>query len=284
MKPLVAITTHHALVDEGSSATRHEVVAAPYVKAVAKAGGIPVAMPVVDPSDTGSIDALLDRFDAVVITGGPDVDPSRYGRATEPGCQATNPERDASDLAVATACVARNQPTLAICRGVQVLNVAIGGTLIQHIDDHMVTDRYNQCVHDLRVDERSLLASVIGSAYWSNSLHHQALDGLGDGARAVAWAPDNTIEAIELEQAPAVLGVQWHPELLRHDAGHLALFQRLLALAEDRRRAHRLGAGHGNTLPPVRWIRVKAAEVLGRARDGDRPRQALHGDDEDIDG
>jgi putative glutamine amidotransferase len=124
--------------------------------------------------------------------------------------------------------VQRNQPTLAICRGVQVLNVAIGGTLVQHLDHHMVTARYNERVHGLRVVGDSQLARVLGDAYWSNTLHHQALDTIGDGARVVVWADDGTPEAIELDHAPNVLGVQWHPELLRHDAGHLALFGRLV--------------------------------------------------------
>lgn len=228
MKPLVGITSHHARVAEGDSFTLHEVIGAPYVKAVAKAGGIPVAMPVIDHTDDAGVRGLVARFDAIVITGGPDVDPSRYDRATEPGCQATDPARDADDLAVAAACVALDKPTLAICRGVQVLNVAIGGTLVQHIDDHMVTDLYNTRVHGLRIEAGSTLATILGEAYWSNSLHHQSLDTLGAGARAVAWADDDTVEAIELDQAPNVIGVQWHPEMLRHDPGHLGLFEHLL--------------------------------------------------------
>lgn len=228
--PLVAITSHVEMVADGILACEHEVVGLPYVKAVAKAGGVPVGFPVTG-FDDGALEAALDRFGAVVLTGGADVDPAGYGRAADASCGPVDLERDARDLAVAKACVARNQPMLAICRGIQVLNVALGGTLHQHVDGHMDPLRYNQAAHGLRIEPGSALAEVMGATDWANSVHHQHIAELGGaGARAVAWAPDGVIEAIELADAPNVLGVQWHPEMLRHDPAHLSLFRRLLEL------------------------------------------------------
>ena len=233
--PLVAITTHVERVADGIAASDHEVMGLPYVKAVAKAGGIPVGLPVTD-LDDDALEAVLDRFGAVVLTGGADVDPARYGCSATAGCGPVDRARDARDLAVARACVARNQPTLAICRGIQVLNVALGGTLAQHVDGHLDPSRYNRAAHGLRVARGSALAGLLGTTSWSNSLHHQHIGALGGaGARAVAWADDGLIEAIELAAAPNVLGVQWHPELLRHDPARLRLFRRLLDLNGARR-------------------------------------------------
>jgi putative glutamine amidotransferase len=228
VRPLVGITSHRLSVRDGDDdiSMPHEIVASFYVKAVAKAGAMPVLLPVPEPDDADGLGALLDRFDAIVITGGADVDPSAYGHPIGPECGTTQPERDERDLAVARACVERNQPTLAICRGIQVLNVALGGTLVQHIDEHMQVPRYNQRVHDLTIDTGSRLAGILDAdRYWANSLHHQCIDELGEGARVVARAHDDTVEAIEIDHAPNVLGVQWHPEMLRHDRGHLELFR-----------------------------------------------------------
>ncbi len=230
MKKLIAITAHRIDVRDVDDAVAmpHEAVASFYVRAVAKAGGVPVLVPIVDPDDRAALHTVLDRFDGVVITGGADVDPANYGAVVAPDCGPVQPARDRIDLAVARACVERNQPTLAICRGIQVLNVALGGTLVQHLDDHMVLERYNQKVHDITIEPGSQLAGLMRTDhYWSNSLHHQCLDELGEGARVVARAADGTVEAIELEQAPNVIGVQWHPEMIRHDPAHLALFERL---------------------------------------------------------
>lgn len=230
-KPLVAITAHSALVrdDDDDLATRHEVVSTPYVRAVARAGGRAVILPVVDPDDLADLHALLDRFDAVVITGGVDVDPGSYGAPVDPRCGPTQPERDAVDLAVARAVVERNQPTLAICRGIQVLNVALGGTLVQHIEEHMVMASYNARVHDVTIETSSRLAGILDTdRYWTNSLHHQCLADLGTGVRVTARAHDDTVEAVEIDHASAVVGVQWHPEMLRHDDRHLDLFRSVL--------------------------------------------------------
>lgn len=223
----IGITAHTEMVVpvEGDGSL-HYVVSAPYVKAVRKVGAMPVLLPVVDPGDAAE---LLDLVDALIITGGADVDPVNYNAPADPRLGATDLARDAADLAITRAAVASNVPTLATCRGIQVLNVALGGTLVQHVDQHMRTDMYNQAVHDVAIDPTSRLATILGtSAMGVNSMHHQVIDRLGPGVRAVAHNQDGHIEAIELEHAPAVLGVQWHPELLRHRGDHLSLFEDLV--------------------------------------------------------
>ena len=232
----IGITAHLDLVtNEDGDGILHYVASAPYVKAVRRAGALPVLLPVVEPMDAA---AMLAVVDALIITGGCDVDPTNYGASAEPGLGPTDLVRDAADLAITRAAVVCNMPTLATCRGIQVLNVAMGGTLTQHIDDHMRVDLYNQAAHSVDIEPGSRLASILGTeAVGVNSLHHQVIDRLGRGVRAVAHNHDGQVEAIEIDGAPAVLGVQWHPELLRHRGDHLALFEDLVQQVLDHRRA-----------------------------------------------
>jgi len=232
----IGITAHLELVpNEDGDGVLHYVASAPYVKAVRRAGAVPVLLPVVEPDDAA---AMLEVVDALIITGGCDVDPTNYGAPAEPGLGPTDLVRDAADLAITRAAVVRNMPTLATCRGIQVLNVAMGGTLVQHIDDHMRVDLYNQAAHDVDIHPGSRLATILGTeAVGVNSLHHQVIDRLGRGVRAVAYNHEGQVEAIEIDNAPAVLGVQWHPELLRHRSDHLALFEDLVEQVLDLRRA-----------------------------------------------
>jgi gamma-glutamyl-gamma-aminobutyrate hydrolase PuuD len=228
MRPLIGIAAHQALVGEGEIEVYHEVVSLAYVKAVRKAGGVPMLLPVVDPDDAAG---LLERVDGLLMTGGVDVDPASYGAQTDPRTGRVDPSRDARDVALCRAAVERNVPTLAICRGSQVLNVALGGTLVQHVDDHFDLERYNEPVHEVEIDATSSLAKWIGLGRLAvNTLHHQAVATTGPGVKVVARAPDGTIEGVEADGARAV-GVQWHPEMLRHRAEHLALFESLVRLA-----------------------------------------------------
>ena len=233
MRPLIGISAHQVLVGDGDVQTFHEVVSVAYVKAVRKAGGVPVLLPVVDPDDAPG---LLERVDGLLMTGGGDVDPASYGAdSVDPRTNGVDPSRDARDIALCRAAVERDVPTLAICRGSQVLNVALGGTLHQHVDKHFDIDRYNEFVHDVEVDADSTLSSWLGSTSLGvNTLHHQATATVGADARIVARADDGTIEGVEAIGSRAV-GVQWHPEMLRHRPEHLALFEALV----------RLGAGEG---------------------------------------
>jgi putative glutamine amidotransferase len=222
-RAVVGISAHvESITDADGDTLLHYVAGVPYARAVHRGGAIPVILPIVDVDD---VDALLDTVDAVVITGGCDVDPHNYGAEPHAQLGAIDPARDTSDFALARAAVARNQPTLAICRGIQVLNVALGGTLVQHVDDHMRVDTYNQDTHRVAVDPSSRLAAVVGSDLGVNSLHHQVLDRVADGLRAVARNSDGQVEAVEVDHADQVLGVQWHPEMLRHRDDHLALFE-----------------------------------------------------------
>jgi putative glutamine amidotransferase len=227
-KNVVGIVAHIDPVtgDEGI-AMDHYMATVGYVKAVHKAGATPVLLPVVDPDD---VEGLLDTVDAVVITGGRDLDPASYGHHVHPQCGPVDPRRDAADLAVARAVVARNQPTLAVCRGIQVMNVALGGTLVQHVDDHMQLEQYNLDAHTVTIDADSRLAGIVGTTSLGvNTLHHQVLGDLAPGVHAVGRNEQGHVEAIEFDAAPAVLAVQWHPELLRHRPEHLALFGQLVA-------------------------------------------------------
>ncbi len=230
--PVVGIAAHQVLVDESGFTLLHFAAAVPYVKAVRRAGAIPVILPVIDPDDRDELDAALDAVDAVIVTGGCDVEPSLYGAAQAPETGPLDPVRDATEIAVCRAVIERDQPTLCVCRGIQVLNVALGGTLVQHVPEHSRDDRYNDTVHDVTLEAGSRIAKALGrTSLGVNTLHHQTIDRLGDRARAVAWADDGTVEAIEVEGAPHVLAVQWHPEMLRHRPEHLALFQQLFELA-----------------------------------------------------
>jgi len=230
--PVVGIAAHQVLVDESGFSLLHFAAAVPYVKAVQRAGAIPVVLPVIDPSDSGEVASALDAVDAVIVTGGCDVDPERYGAITAPETGPVDARRDDTDIALCRAVVERDQPTLCVCRGIQVLNVALGGTLTQHVPVHSRDDAYNETVHEVTLDPGSRIAKALGTTTLGvNTLHHQTIAELGPRARAVGRADDGTIEAIEVDGAPHVLGVQWHPEMLRHRPEHLALFRQLFELA-----------------------------------------------------
>ena len=211
-------------------AVPHLLTHASYARAVEKAGGLAVVLPELAPDDVAS---LVARVDGVVLVGGPDVDPARYGEPVASTTDVAPPGRDAFDIELARRCVEDDVPLLAICRGVQVLNVALGGTLTQHVPEHMVREHWNEDVHDVELAPSAALVTVVGRGrVGTNSLHHQTLDRLGDNVRAVAHAGDGTVEAIEVTGATNVLGVQWHPELLRHRPEHLALFAQLIERSE----------------------------------------------------
>ncbi len=231
MRPLIGISAHQVLVGDGGIQTFHEVVSVAYVKAIRRAGGVPLLLPVVDPDDAAG---LLERVDGLLMTGGGDVDPANYGASeVDAHTSGVDPSRDARDMALCRIAVERDLPTLAICRGSQVLNVALGGTLVQHIDKHFDLERYNELVHDVEIDGSSALAAWLGmKSLGVNTLHHQATATVGPDVKVVANAADGTIEGVESERGRAV-GVQWHPEMLRHRPEHLALFESLVRLGAE---------------------------------------------------
>ncbi len=157
---------------------------------------------------------LIGLVDGLVLAGGPDIHPSAYGASGD--AVKTEPERDRSELLLTEAALARELPILGVCRGAQLLNVAFGGTLIRHLDGHRDAEIYDRLGHEIRLAPDSTLRQWYGSDRISvTSVHHQAVDRLGDGLAAVGWAEDGTIEAVELPGS-LVLGVQWHPEWLTH--------------------------------------------------------------------
>jgi putative glutamine amidotransferase len=179
---------------------------AEYVDAVEREGGVAVVLP---PSRAEGADRVLAAVSALVLTGGPDLDPAGYGAAPGPADQPPDPARDRFESALVAAAWRRGVPVLGICRGLHVLNVAFGGTLRQHVDGHAG----RRVRHRLAVTPGSRLAAIAGTSADTGSLHHQAVDRLGRNLRAVATAPDGVVEAIETVHGPPALGVQWHPEL-----------------------------------------------------------------------
>jgi putative glutamine amidotransferase len=188
-----------------------------YVDVVRLVGGVPVILPAVE----GEIPEALDTVEALILPGGGDVDPARYGGLHHEANYGISLERDGFEIALARAALARpNFPLLCICRGMQLLNVALGGDLVSHIPDHFgerVVHRHPERLpveHTVEIDAGSRLADVFGATALNvQSVHHQAVHRLGRGLRAVAWSPDGVIEAIESVDHPFVIGVQWHPEL-----------------------------------------------------------------------
>ncbi len=196
-----------------------------YARAVAAAGGAPVLLPLLD--DQAALRALYERLDGVLLPGGGDVAPVRYGEAPRPECHVDGVDDllDTVELTLARWALAEGKPLLGICRGHQALNVAAGGTLYQDVTVQGVARLEHQhpraraaLVHALRVDPASRLAAVLGvTACRVNSIHHQAVARVADGLRAVAWAPDGVIEGLEQPEHPFALAVQFHPEELVPD-------------------------------------------------------------------
>ncbi len=194
-----------------------------YIHAIAQAGGIPVVLPPF--SDLAVLRGMFDGIQGILLTGGVDVAPSEYGEEPHPRLGEVQVDRDRAELPLARWAVAEGKPILGICRGHQLLNVALGGTLYQDIPsqipgslDHEVSIRHecwNNLDHGLQLSDDSLLAEVLGTTSIEvNSLHHQGIKDLAPGLRAVGHAPDGVVEAIEGTRGNFVVGVQCHPEEL----------------------------------------------------------------------
>jgi putative glutamine amidotransferase len=189
-----------------------------YVDVVAEAGGLPILLPP-EQTTTGSPGELVDRIDALLLTGGADLDPASYGGDAHPEIVRTRPERDRFEMALARESVERDVPVLGICRGMQLLNVARGGTLVQHLPDELGDERHEPtpgrfAEHSVRLESGSLAAGAAGAELLTvKTHHHQGVAELGDGLVATGWAQeDDLIEAIEMPDKDFALGVLWHPE------------------------------------------------------------------------
>jgi putative glutamine amidotransferase len=230
--PHIGITAYPRMVEIVPKPTLLHTANRFYVDSIVRAGGLPVILPALDPA---LATAAVARLDGLVLPGGGDVDPACYHEDAAPQVGNVDPVRDAWEIAVARAALDRRLPMLATCRGAQVLNVALGGSLVQDVptltgERHTWAARFDELVHDVRLEPSSRLAVLLGvTTVGTNSLHHQAVARLGEGVRAVGWAEDGTIEAIEIDDHPEVIAVQWHPELLENDPVHQALFRAVVA-------------------------------------------------------
>lgn len=211
-----------------------------YARAIQRAGGLPVVIP---PVPVEAMSALLERVDGILLSGGPDIHPGAYGEEPHPELGPTWRELDIAELAIAGDAVAGDVPLLGVSRGAQALNIARGGTLFQHLPEqfgrgphHMSQHAGSASVHEVRVEAASRLCEAMGGVeeLAVNSYHHQSASGLGRGVRAVAWAPDAVVEAIEVPDASFAIGVQWHAESMLDQPSQLRLFGALVRAASER--------------------------------------------------
>jgi putative glutamine amidotransferase len=224
-KPLIGITTYVEPALWGAWNVEAALVPYDYVRAVERAGGRAVLVP---PDDEG-VEEVLDALDGLILSGGNDLAPDSYGAEADPETNGTNPHRDRGELALLIAALERDLPVLAICRGVEVLNVARGGDLVQHLPDVVGHEEHRAVLgefseHTVKVDPDSRLEKVGGAV---KSHHHQGLGRIGEGLREVAWAEDGVVEALEDPEKPFVVGVLWHPEA----AEDQRLFEQLVEAA-----------------------------------------------------
>lgn len=212
VRPLIGITTYREQARWSTWDSCAVLLPASYPRAVAAAGAEPVLLP------TGSTSAaVVARLDALVVAGGPDVEPARYGQQPGPHTVVTRPDRDAAELELLGAALERGLPVLAVCRGHQLLNVLLGGTLVQHLPDLAGArthdpgpGRYEP--HEVRTEAGSTVRALLGERVAAHCHHHQAVDVLAPTLRVTARADDGTVEAVERDGPAFCLGVQWHPE------------------------------------------------------------------------
>jgi putative glutamine amidotransferase len=236
MKPVIGITTYLTRATFGSWEEESALVPADYVRAIDRAGGRALLVP---PSED-AIDETLDALDGVIFSGGADLDPKLYGQEPHPETKGVQGERDRAELALLQAALARDMPVLAVCRGSQVLNVALGGDLVQHLPEVVGDEKHKHTPgeyadHDVDVDPDTRLGALIGDRAPVKSHHHQGFGRLGEGLRESARAEDGTPEALEDPSRRFALGVLWHPEAGEDMRLFEALVEESRAYREERR-------------------------------------------------
>jgi putative glutamine amidotransferase len=236
--PLIGISAYSEVARWGLWDMPASLLPRNYADNVAAAGGVPVLLPPVS-----GIEGAVSRLDGLIIAGGPDIEPGRYGQQAGPHTTIVRPERDEAEIALFRAARAAGAPVLGICRGMQLMNVALGGTLIQHMPDVVGNDSHSptpgtMAEHKVTVGpsgSRSRLAAILGEgARVVPTHHHQGIERLGDGLVAAAWAEDGTVEAVELDDVFAI-GVQWHPEAGNDPALFRALVETARRPASEQR-------------------------------------------------
>jgi putative glutamine amidotransferase len=236
-KPLIGLTTSRIPNPSGRPASGVNV---PYTRAVAKAGGLPVLIPINLSMD--DLDVLLTRLDGILFTGGDDIDPQQYGAQPHPKVEGIDVERDRLELHLVQAAIQIGKPFLGICRGCQVINVALGGSLYEDLTEQhpgaIQHDKHglprDTLAHGIDINPDSLLAQILEVATTqANSLHHQGIRKLAQVLRASAFATDGLVEAFELPDHPFGVAVQWHPEELQEHAAMRRLFQAFVHACEQ---------------------------------------------------
>lgn len=276
-RPLIAVTTSEVRAAAAVTPTpqaeppHHELaLGLDYLRALEEAGTIPVILPPLAPALAGG---LLDRFDGVCLSGGPDLDPRAYGQPPHPHTGPVAAELDAFEFAVVHAADARRLPILAICRGMQVLNVARGGSLHQHLPDvpgtavdHRQSAPGTEPTHAVWLEPGSMITRTLQLRRVDvNSFHHQGVDRIGAGLRVSGRAEDGTVECVEATDREFVIGVQWHAESLVARPEHAALFSAFTAAARAHsarprvRAARPRNAGRRATRTPGTGPRLRAA-------------------------
>ena len=231
-RPLIGITSYADRVRWGVWDFPAAVIPLAYVAAIERAGGRPLVVPPLE----AAIQETLDALDGLLLSGGEDIDPAQYGAERHPETRGTRPDRDRAELALLEAALERDMPVLAICRGSQVLNVALGGDLVQHLPEVVGDEKHRHTPgvfadHDVALAAESRLGRMLGDRAPVKSHHHQGYGRLGAGLREVAWAEDGTVEGLELPEKRFAVGVLWHPE----EGEDFALFASLVEEARGYR-------------------------------------------------
>ena len=236
VKPIIGITTYAEQARWGVWDVPTALTPMSYVNAVQQAGGRPFLVP---PAED-AVDETLEAVDGLLFTGGSDIDPSFYNAEPHPSVDGTRPDRDRAELALMEAALARELPVLAVCRGMEVMNVARGGDIVQHLPDVLGHEDHKHTPgvfgdHEVDLEPQSRLGTLLGDRAPVKSHHHQGVGQLGEGLREVAWAGDGTIEGLEDPSRPFALGVLWHPE----QGEDFALFRGLVEEARRYRESRR---------------------------------------------
>lgn len=243
-RPLIGISAYSYIKPQ--TGWSYDISYAPNAAAIERSGGLPVLIP--STLDTETLRAIFDRLDGLLIPGGGDINPDRYHAPKGEKLLDVDDLRDKMELAMARWAVAEDRPVMGICRGIQVMNVALGGTLVQDIptqlqtplrhDIHSHEEPRSTILHEVSLTEGSRLASILGEKQIAvNSLHHQALADLAPQLRVAALAPDGIVEGVEVPDRTFAVAVQWHPEdLIDHDQRMQRLFDALVQSARERMR------------------------------------------------